>query len=217
MGPNRGRNMASAKLYDFSGALKGTVELPEALFGAPVHKTILYESVRQYLANQRRGTAKAKGRSDVSYSTKKPYRQKGTGRARAGMRSSPIWRHGGVVFGPHPRDYHYSIPRKMKRAALVSALSDKGVRESVVLVEGMAIEKPKTKPFASFLQAAGLAGKRVLFITDTWNDAVYRSMRNIPGVEIIVSRNMNAYGVLRADVLLITKEGLSSLEGVFAQ
>jgi len=209
--------MASAKLYDFSGALKGTVELPEALFGAPVNKAVLYDSVRQYLANQRRGTSKAKGRSDVSYSTKKPYKQKGTGRARAGMRSSPIWRHGGVVFGPHPRDYHYTIPRKMKRAALLSALSDKSVRESVVLVEGMAVEKPKTKPFASFLQAAGLAGKRVLFVTDAWNDAVYRSMRNIPGVEVIVSRNMNAYGVLRADVLLITKEGLSSLEGVFAQ
>ena len=209
--------MASAKLYDFSGALKGTVELPETLFGAPVNKAVLYDSVRQFLANQRRGTSKAKGRSDVSYSTKKPYKQKGTGRARAGMRSSPIWRHGGVVFGPHPRDYHYTIPRKMKRTALLSALSDKGVRESVVLVEGMALEKPKTKPFASFLQAAGLAGKRVLFVTDAWNDAVYRSMRNIPGVEVIVSRNMNAYGVLRADVLLITKEGLSSLEGVFAQ
>jgi len=209
--------MASAKLYDFSGALKGTVELPEALFGAPVNKAVLYDSVRQFLANQRRGTSKAKGRSDVSYSTKKPYKQKGTGRARAGMRSSPIWRHGGVVFGPHPRDYHYTIPRKMKRTALLSALSDKGVRESVVLVEGVAADKPKTKPFASFLQAAGLKGKRVLFVTDAWNDAVYRSVRNIPGVDVIEGRNMNAYGILRAEVLLLTKEGLSSLEGVFAR
>ncbi|MCX5753259.1 MAG: 50S ribosomal protein L4 [Candidatus Krumholzibacteria bacterium] len=209
--------MASAKLYDFSGTLKGTVELPETLFGAPVNKAVLYDSVRQYLANQRRGTSKAKGRSDVSYSTKKPYRQKGTGRARAGMRSSPIWRHGGVVFGPHPRDYHYAIPRKMKRIALVSALSDKGVRESVVLVEGVAVDKPKTKPFASFLQAAGLGGKRVLFVTEARNEAVYRSIRNIPGIDVIEGRNMNAYGILRAEVLLITKEGLSSLEGVFAK
>lgn len=209
--------MASAKLYDFSGNVKGTMELPEALFGAPVNKAVLYDSVRQYLANQRRGTAKAKGRSEVSYSTKKPYRQKGTGRARAGMRSSPIWRHGGVVFGPHPRDYHYAIPRKMKRMALISALSDKSKHESVVLVEGINLEKPKTKPFASFLQAAGLAGKRVLFVTDAWNDTVYRSMRNIPGVDCIVGRNLHAYGVLRAEVLLITKEGLSSLEGVFAR
>jgi large subunit ribosomal protein L4 len=209
--------MASAKLYDFSGSVKGTVELPDSLFGAPVNKGVLYDSVRQYLANQRRGTSKAKGRSEVSYSTKKPYKQKGTGRARAGMRSSPIWRHGGVVFGPHPRDYHYAIPRKMKRAALLSALSDKGLRESVVVVEGISLEKPKTKPFAGFLKAAGLTGKRVLFVTDAWNDTVYRSMRNIPGVDIIVSRNVNAYGVLRAEVLLITREGLSSLEGVFAR
>jgi large subunit ribosomal protein L4 len=209
--------MASAKLYDFSGSVKGTIELPDSLFGAPVNKAVLYDSVRQFLANQRRGTSKVKGRSEVSYSTKKPYRQKGTGRARAGMRSSPIWRHGGVVFGPHPRDYHYAIPRKMKRMALLSALSDKGRSEGVVLVEGIGIEKPKTKPFVSFLTAAGLKGKRVLFVTDAWNDVVYRSMRNIPGVEIIESRNMNAYGVLRADVLLITKEGLSSLEGVFAR
>jgi large subunit ribosomal protein L4 len=140
-----------------------------------------------------------------------------SGRARAGMRSSPIWRHGGVVFGPHPRDYHYAIPRKMKRIALVSALSDKGNSESVVLVEGVAVDKPKTKPFASFLRAAGLGGKRVLFVTDAHNDAVYRSMRNIPGVDVIEGRNMNAYGILRAEVLLITKEGLSSLEGVFAR
>jgi large subunit ribosomal protein L4 len=209
--------MASAKLYDFSGNVKGTVELPEALFGAPVNKAVLYDSVRQFRANQRRGTSKAKGRSEVSYSTKKPYRQKGTGRARAGMRSSPIWRHGGVVFGPHPRDYRYAIPRKMKRMALVSALSDKGMREGVVLVEGISVEKPKTKPFASFLAAAGFKGKRVLFVTDAWSEEVYRSTRNIPGVEIIVGRNMNAYGVLRADVLIMTREGLSSLEGVLAR
>ena len=209
--------MASAKVYDFSGAAKSDIALPGALFDAPVNKAVLFDSVRQYLANQRRGTAATKGRSDVSYSTKKPYRQKGTGRARAGMRSSPIWRHGGVVFGPHPRDYHYAIPKKMRRLALISALSDKGKNERVVLVEGLAAEAPRTKPFAKFLQAAGLSGKRVLFITDAFNENVYRSMRNIPGVEMSLGRNVNAYGILRADVLLLTKEGLASLEGVFAQ
>lgn len=209
--------MASAKLYDFTGTAKGDYKLPEKLFDAPVNKAVLFDSVRQYLANQRRGTVGTKGRSDVSYSTKKPYRQKGTGRARAGMRSSPIWRHGGVVFGPHPRDYHYAIPRKMKRIALISALSDKGKNERVVLVEGISLKEPKTKPFAKFVEAAGLKGKRVLFVTDAFNETVYRSMRNIPGMEMIVSRNVNAYGVLRAEVLLITTEGLASLEGVFAQ
>jgi len=209
--------MANAKLYDFSGNFKGTVELPAAFFDQPVNTGVLYDSVKQYLANQRRGTAKTKQRGEVSYSTKKPWRQKGTGRARAGMRSSPIWRHGGVVFGPQPRDYHYTIPRKMKRLALASALSDKGRGEGVFVVEGIAIDKPRTKPFASFLRAAGLGGKRVLFVVDSWNDAVFRSARNIPGVEMTLGRNLNAYGILRAEVLLFTKEGLSSLEGVFAQ
>lgn len=209
--------MANAKLYDFSGNYKGTVELPASLFDQPVNKAVLYDSVKQFLANQRRGTAKTKERGELSYSTKKPWRQKGTGRARAGMRSSPIWRHGGTVFGPRPRDYHYAIPRKMKRLALASALSDKGQGEGVFVVEGVVVEKPKTKPFAAFLRAAGLGGKRVLFVTDAWNDSVYRSMRNIPGVEVTLGRNLNAYGILRADVLLFTKEGLSSLEGVFAQ
>jgi large subunit ribosomal protein L4 len=209
--------MATAKLYDFSGTLKGTQDLPDALFGAPVNKAVLYDAVRQFLANQRTGTAKTKERSEVSYSTKKPWRQKGTGRARSGMRSSPIWRHGGVVFGPKQRDYRYYMPRKMKRLALKSALSDKGQSEGVVLVEGVAVDKPKTKPFVTFLAAAGLKGKRVLFVTDAWNDTVYRSTRNIPGVEMTLGRNLNAYGVLRAEVVLFTREGLSSLEGVFAR
>lgn len=209
--------MANAKLYDFNGTSKGTMELPSAFFDQPVNSGVLYDSVKQFLANQRRGTAKAKTRSEVSYSTKKPWRQKGTGRARAGMRSSPVWRHGGVVFGPHPRDYRYTIPRKVKRRALASALSDKGRGDVVFVVEGIALERPQTKPFASFLRAAGLGGKRVLFVVDSWNDAVFRSARNIPGVEMTLGRNLNAYGILRAEVLLFTKEGLSSLEGVFAQ
>jgi large subunit ribosomal protein L4 len=209
--------MATAKLYDFSGTYKGTLDLPEALFGVPVNKAVLYDAVRQFLANQRSGTAKAKERSEVNYSTKKPWKQKGTGRARAGMRSSPIWRHGGVVFGPKQRDYRYYMPRKMKRLAIKSALSDKGLNEGVFVVEGIAVEKPKTKPFAAFLAAAGLKGKKVLFVTDAWSDPVYRSARNIPGVEMMLGRNLNAYGVLHAEVVLFTREGLSSLEGVFAR
>lgn len=209
--------MAKAKLYDFEGNYKGNIELPAALFDQPVNKAVLYESVKQFLANQRRGTAKTKERGELSYSTKKPWRQKGTGRARAGMRSSPIWRHGGTVFGPRPRDYGYSLPRNVKRLALLSALSDKGQSDSVVVVDGVAVEKPKTKLFASFMRAAGLEGKRVLFVEDAWDDAVYRSLRNIPGVEMTLGRNLNAYGVLRADVLLLTREALSALEGVFVQ
>jgi large subunit ribosomal protein L4 len=209
--------MASARLYDFNGDLKGTVDLPASLFDADVNKAVLYDAIRMYLANRRLGTAKVKGRSEVNYSRRKPYRQKGTGRARAGKRSSPIWRGGGVVFGPHPRDYRYAIPRKVKRLALRSALSDKGRGDGVAVVEGARIEEPKTKRVAEFLQVSGLGGKRVLFVTETFDDNLYRSGRNIPGVEFTVSRNMNAYEILRSDVILFTREALSSLEEVFAQ
>jgi len=207
--------MASAKLYDFSGDYKGSVELPAALFDAEVNTSALYEAVRQYLANRRSGTAKTKERGEVSFSNRKPYRQKGTGRARAGRRSSPIWRGGGVVFGPKPRDYRMSIPKKVKRLALKSALSDKGKNDGVVVVEGVSIEAPKTKRFAEFLQAAGLYEKKVLFVTDTFNENVFKSVRNIPRVNFILSRNINAYEILNAEVLMFTREGLNALEEVF--
>ena len=209
--------MANAKLYDYSGTLKGTVELPSSLFDAAVHRGALYDAVRQHLANTRRGTAKAKERSEVHYSNKKPWRQKGTGRARSGRRNSPIWRHGGVVFPPHPRDYRYAIPKQVKRLALISALSDKGRSERVVVVEGASADAPKTARFAEFLRKAELDGKRVLFVTGVWNDALWKSMRNIPGVEYGLGRNLNAYGVLKADTLVLTKEALASIEEVFAQ
>ncbi|MBN1884888.1 MAG: 50S ribosomal protein L4 [Candidatus Krumholzibacteriota bacterium] len=208
--------MASAKLYDFSGDLKGSVDLPAALFEGAVNRPVLYDVVKMYLANRRLGSAKTKQRGEVSYSNRKPYRQKGTGRARAGRRSSPIWRGGGVVFGPQPRDYGRRIPRKVKRVALKSALTDKVHGESVVVVEGVAFEEAKTKRFAEFLKAAGLYGRKVLFVTGGFDENVFKSVRNIEGVRFMLSRNMNAYEILKADVLLFTDEGLSSLEEVFA-
>lgn len=209
--------MASAKLFDFSGDLKGKVDLPASLFEGAVNRGVLYDAVRMYLANRRSGSAKVKPRAEVRYGTAKPYRQKGTGRARAGMRSSPIWRGGGVVFGPHVRDYRYAVPKKVKRLALKSALADKGSSDGVVVVEGVSMEGPKTKRFSEFLSVAGLRGKRVLFVADAFDENIYKSMRNVPGVEFIVSRNMNAYEVLKAEILLVTKEALSSLEEVFAR
>ena len=205
----------NANLYDFSGDLKGKVDLPESLFGGRVNKSVLYDAVRMYLANRRSGTAKTKERGEVRFSNAKPYRQKGTGRARAGRRSSPIWRTGGVVFGPKPRDYSYSLPRKVKRLALKSALADKGQEEMVAVVEGVSADAPKTRPFADFLKASGLYGKKVLFVTETFDDNVYRSARNIKGVNFMVSRKVNAYEILNADVLLLTKEALTVLEEVF--
>lgn len=208
--------MAKAKLFDFDGDLKGKIDLPASLFDGTVNRGILYDAVRMYLANRRSGSAKVQGRSEVSYGTAKPHRQKGTGRARAGRRSSPIWRGGGVVFGPHKRDYRYAVPKKVKRLALKSALADKGRSDGVVVVEGVSMEEPKTKRFSEFLGVAGLRGKRILFVSDAFDSNVFKSMKNIPGVEFIVGRNMNAYEVLKAEILLVKKEALPSLEEVFA-
>jgi large subunit ribosomal protein L4 len=208
--------MASANLYDFNGDLKGKVDLPESLFGGPVNRSVLYDAVRMYEANRRIGSANAKERGEISYSTIKPYRQKGTGRARAGMRSSPIWRGGGVVFPPKPRDYGFSVPKKVKRLALKSALADKGGEERVVIVENVPMESPKTRLFAGFLKAAGLSGRKVLFVSESFDDNVFRSTRNIKGVEFILASDMNALQILKADTLLFTKDALAKIEEVFA-
>ncbi|UCF05376.1 MAG: 50S ribosomal protein L4 [bacterium] len=207
--------MASARLYDFSGDMKGKIDLPASLFEGVVHRPVLYDAVRMYLANRRVGSAKTQLRSEVRFTKSKPYRQKGTGRARAGKRSSPIWRGGGVVFGPRPRDYRYALPKRMKRLALKSALVDKGLNDSVVVVEGAALDAPKTKRFEQFLRIAGLKNKRILFVMDHYDDNICRSMRNIPGIESMLCRNMNAYEVLRAEVLVFTREALGVLEEVF--
>jgi large subunit ribosomal protein L4 len=208
--------MAQANLYDFTGDLKGTVDLPESLFGGPVNRSVLYDAVRMYMANRRSGTAKTKDRGEVSYSNVKPYRQKGTGRARAGRRSSPIWRKGGVVFGPHLRDYRFAVPKKVKRLALKSALADKGGSAGIVVVDGVSMEAPKTKRFAEFFSAAGLGGKKILFVTAGFDETVYRSVRNLHGVEFMTAGDMNAYEILRADALVLTKDALTRIEEVFA-
>ena len=205
----------NANLYDFSGDLKGKIDLPESLFGGNVNRPVLYDVVRMYLANRRSGSAKTKERGEVKFSNAKPYRQKGTGRARAGRRSSPIWRGGGVVFGPKPRDYRVAVPKKVKRLALKSALADKGREEKVAVVEGVTMEAPKTKRFAEFLKSSGLLGRKVLFVTESFDDNIYMSMRNIAGLDFIVSSNINAYEILKADTLLFTKEALSKIEEVF--
>ncbi|MBD3425314.1 MAG: 50S ribosomal protein L4 [Candidatus Latescibacteria bacterium] len=208
--------MANAKVYDFKGGAAGEVALPAGLFECEVNRDVLYEVVRAYLANQRSGTASVKGRSDVNFSKKKPYRQKGTGRARAGARSSPIWRKGGVAFGPRPRDYRINVPRKMKRKALKSALSDKGYENSVVVVKNLGMEEPRTRVFTEFLKSAELEGRKILLAVDKYDENIYKSVRNIPGIKYILGRNLNAYDILNAEVLMLTDQTVTSLEEVFA-
>lgn len=208
--------MASAKLYDFNGELKGNVDLPAALFDGEVNRAVLYDVVRAYLANNRGGNAHTKTRGEVRFSKRKPYRQKGTGRARAGKRSSGIWKGGGTIFGPRTRDYSIRVPKKFKRSALMSALSDKGKGENVVVVENLRMEEPQTKVFAGFLKSAGLEGKKVLLAVDSYDENIFKSVRNVPGVKFMVGKNLNAYEILDAEVLLLTRESVSSLEEVFA-
>jgi len=207
--------MASAKVYNFNGESKGEIGLPESLFGANVDSSVLYDVVRAYMANKRSGTAQAKSRGEVNFSKAKPYKQKGTGRARAGKKSSPIWKGGGVVFGPRKRDYRINVPRKMRRIALKNVLTDKCNEDCVVVLENFTMEEPKTKDFAKFLESAGLSGKKILFATDGFDENIFKSVRNIAGVEFSLGRNINAYDILRADILLLTQDSLSSLEEVF--
>lgn len=207
--------MATAKLYNGAGQDKGTVELPASLFEQPVHKQALYEAVRNYLANQRLGTHDTQTRAEVRGSGAKLFRQKGTGRARAGAAASPTRIGGGVAFGPHPRDYSYKLPRKIKRVALKSALSDRANNDRVKVVEEIALDAPKTKAIAALFAAMELEGRHTLLVLAPGGDSVYRSARNLKGVRVIRADELNAYNILWADNLVFTQTALSGAEEVF--
>ncbi len=207
--------MATAKLYSGTGEAKGTVDLPSSLFEQPVHKQALYEAVRCYLANQRQGTHDTKTRAEVKCSNAKLYRQKGTGRARAGSGASPTRIGGGVAFGPHPRDYSYRLPRKVKRAALKSALSDRAAAERVKVIEDIKLDEPKTATMVKTVAAMEPAGRHTLFVLDREADALFKSLRNIKGLRVLRSHELNAYTILWADELIFTQSALSGAEEVF--
>ena len=207
--------MATANLFSGSGEAKGTVELPAALFEQPVHRQALYETVRNYLANQRQGTHDTQTRAEVRYSGTKLYRQKGTGRARAGAAGSPTRVGGGVAFGPHPRDYSYTLPRKIRRTALKSALSDRASAERVNVIEDFEMEAPRTREVVALLKAMDLPGRHTLVVLPADGDVIYRSARNIKGVRVLRSHELNAYTILWADNLVFTQKALDGAEEVF--
>lgn len=207
--------MATAKLYNGAGQEQGTVELPAALFEQPVHRQALYEAVRCYLANRRQGTHDTQTRAEVRYSTAKLYRQKGTGRARAGSAGSPTRVGGGVAFGPHPRDYGYKLPRKVKRVALRSALSDRAGHDRVGVVEDFELEAPRTRALAEMLAAMALPGRHTLLVLPAGGDAIWKSARNIKGVRVLRASDLNAYSVLWADNVVFTRAALAGAEEVF--
>ena len=195
----------NAKHFTAKGDERGTIELPEEVFGQPVHEHAIWEAVRCYLANQRQGTASVKTRAQVSGGGKKPWRQKGTGRARQGSTRAPHWRHGGIVFGPHPRDYRLGIPKKIRQLAKKSALNARAREEAFFVVDPLEYEKPKTKTFAELLGKLGVAEKKVLVLTAGAANAhnVYLSGRNIPKVHVMRFADATAYEILWADAVVV--------------
>ena len=207
--------MPTAVLYNMQGAKVGEAQLSEALFGAEVNKTVLHESVVNYLANQRQGTQSTKTRTEVAGGGKKPFRQKGTGRARQGSTRAPQWIKGGVALGPKPRDYSYSINKKVKKLAMVSALSSKANDGNVMVVENLAMDEVKTKTIAAMLKAMEVEDK-ALIVTGNIEKNVYLSARNIAGVKASYVGMLNVYDVLNHDKFIVAKDALEKLEEVYA-
>lgn len=192
----------------------GTVELPPDIFGAEVKKELLHEVVRNHLANKRQGTASTKTRGLVSGGGRKPYRQKGTGRARAGSIRSPLWRGGGTVFGPLPRDYSYRLPKKVKWAALSSALSAKLSDGEIMVIDDLSIPEPKTRILAGLLKGLGLKNN-ILIIVPEKDEVLELAARNIPKVDIARVGELNVYSILTHEKLLITKDAIERIKEVY--
>ena len=207
--------MPKAVMFNMAGEKIGEYELSEAVFGIEPNEAVLHASVKNYLANQRQGTQSALTKGEVAYSTIKPWRQKGTGRARAGYKGSPVWYHGGVAFAPKPRDYSYSLNKKVRRLALKSALSAKAQSEEIVVIDGLKVEEPKTKAFKAFLNKVGATGK-TLVITAEKDELVIKSARNIPGVVTTMATILNPYMVLNNTMIVVDKAALEKIEEVYA-
>ncbi len=203
--------MLVAEVFDIGKNKVSEIELSDAVFGAEVNDAVVYDVVRMQMASRRLGTAATKGRSDVSGGGKKPWRQKGTGRARAGTSRSPVWRGGGIVFGPVPRDYKYKVPKKIRKSALRSVLSMKYQGRKLVVLKDFPLEEIKTKKFQEVVDRFGL--KKALFVTDERNEFLEKSSRNIEGIKMIRSEGINVYDVLNHEHLVILEPAVKKLEG----
>ena len=207
--------MLKTNVYDMSGKLVGEIELSEAVFGITPNGSVVHDVVKNHLANLRQGTQSALTRAEVSGGGRKPWRQKGTGRARQGSTRAPQWTHGGIVFAPKPRDYSYTLNKKTRRLALKSALSAKAAEANIVVIDSIKMEAPKTKEFAAFLNAVGVNGK-ALVVTAAPDANVVKSGRNIPGCEITFANLINVYDIVNATKLVVDKAALAKIEEVFA-
>jgi large subunit ribosomal protein L4 len=209
--------MATVGLYSAAGEKRGSLELPEALLAPRFHEHAVYETVKSYLANQRHGTHKTKTRHEVSGQKSKMYRQKGTGRARAGSATSGVRVGGGRIFGPRPRDYSYQIPAKVRRLALKSALTDRAGCEALFVVEDFELEAPRTRTVASMFKSMGLDGRRILLVSRTAKENLVRSVRNLRAAHVSNVGELNAYQVMQADVVVFTRSGLDALVEVLGR
>ena len=207
------------KVYDMKGAEAGTIELNDGIFAVPVNPIVIHEAVKQYLANQRQGTQSTLTRTEVRGGGRKPWRPKGTGRARPGSIRAPQWTHGGVALGPKPRSYRITMNKKAKRLALKSAFSSKVAAEEFIVVDSLAFDAPKTKKMVEVLAALNAAGKKALIVVDAKSDAndiVISSARNIEGVKTLYVNTLNVYDIIKHDVLIMTKDAVNKTEEVYA-
>ena len=205
--------MPKANVYNMAGKQVGEIDLSDAIFGIEPNESVVHDVVKNHLANCRQGTQSALTRAEVSGGGKKPYRQKGTGRARQGSTRAPQWTHGGIVFAPKPRSYRYTLNKKVKRLALKSVLSAKAAEGNVLVVDDMTLPEVKTKNVAAFLSAVGAS--KALMVTNEVNENVVKSARNIPGVETSPARLINVYDILKAKHLIVDKAALAVIEEVF--
>ena len=207
--------MPNVALFDMAGNKKGEVELKAEVFGCEVNVPVLHSVVRAYLLNQRQGTQSTKTRAEVSGGGIKPWRQKGTGRARQGSTRSPQWTHGGIALGPKPRSWRVSINKKVKRLAMKSALSSKVLDNEMVVVENLAMDAYKTKTVVNMLKALG-AEKKALIVTATADSYVAKSASNIPGVKTATPGTLNVYDILKYDMFVVAKDAVAVIEEVYA-
>ncbi len=207
--------MSAARLVDQAGAVTGSVDLPESVFGIEPNGPVMHQALIRQLANGRQGTSSTKTRSDVRGGGRKPWRQKGTGRARQGSTRSPQWEGGGVVFGPHPRSYRMDMPRKQRRLALRSALSAKAADGGVVVLDGFSLDEPRTRAVADLIRAVD-APRKVLVVLGSHNEMLEKSARNIPEVQLTLAGNLSVRDLLSADMVIVTKDAIEHIEEAFA-
>ena len=203
--------MEKINIVNQSGKQVGELELSKDVFSGPVNKTVLADSVKAYLNNKRRGTAGTKERAEVRGGGRKPYKQKGTGSARAGSIRSPLWRGGAVIFGPHPRSWSYQLPKKVKKIAIRSALTDKLINGKIKVLDDIAFEQPKTKSGLELLKTLNISGKILLILSDRTANVI-KSMQNISGVNIIYTNSISVYPLVNCDEIVTTAKALKNIE-----